>query len=112
MAHWGMRTAVQLGYHRVSSRAVGLRWRKDKSVMSPQRTALLAAFGMVEAEVPDRFFVALALLELLSDLAEQEPLLVVAEDAQWLDRSTVGVLAFVARRVEHEPIVVLAACRE
>jgi DNA-binding CsgD family transcriptional regulator len=79
---------------------------------APQRTALLAAFGMVEAEVPDRFFVALALLELLSDVAEQEPLLVVAEDAQWLDRSTVGVLAFVARRVEHEPIVVLAACRE
>ena len=79
---------------------------------APQRTALLAAFGMVEAEVPDRFFVALALLELLSDVAEQEPLLVVAEDAQWLDRSTVGVLAFVARRVEHEPIVVLVASRE
>ncbi len=71
---------------------------------APQRTALLAAFGMVEAEVTDRFLVALALLELLSDVAEQEPLLVVAEDAQWLDRSTVGVLAFVARRVEHESL--------
>src|SRR5918997_2215197 len=79
---------------------------------APQRTALLAAFGMVEAEVTDRFLVALALLELLSDVAEQAPLLVVAEDAQWLDRSTVGVLAFVARRVEHEPIIVLAASRE
>jgi DNA-binding CsgD family transcriptional regulator/tetratricopeptide (TPR) repeat protein len=79
---------------------------------APQRTALLAAFGMVEAEVTDRFLVALALLEVLSDVAEQEPLLVVAEDAQWLDRSTVGVLAFVARRVEHEPIIVLAASRE
>ena len=79
---------------------------------APQRTALLAAFGMVEADVTDRFLAALALLELLSDVAEQAPLLVVAEDAHWLDRSTVGVLGFIARRVEHEPIVVLAASRE
>src|ERR687896_589 len=206
-----MLTGVQLGYHIRSSRAVGLRWREDKSVMStqrianygaaggpnfaregelaqlerlidglpergsallvrgeagigkstllaaasqraeaagmrvlrasgvqsearlpfaglhqlvlpvlgraehlpaPQRTALLAAFGMVEAEVTDRFFVALALLELLSDVAEQTPLLVVAEDAHWLDRPTAGVLGFIARRIEHEPIVVLAASRE
>ncbi|CAA9426105.1 MAG: hypothetical protein AVDCRST_MAG03-2904 [uncultured Rubrobacteraceae bacterium] len=78
----------------------------------PQRTALFAAFGMVAAEAPDRFLIALALLELLSDVAERAPLLVVAEDAQWLDRSTIGALAFVARRVEHEPIVVLAASRD
>ena len=79
---------------------------------TPQRTALLAAFGMIETEAPDRFLIALALLELLSDVAERAPLLVVAEDAQWLDRSTVGALAFVARRVEHEPIIVLAASRD
>ncbi|CAA9219068.1 MAG: hypothetical protein AVDCRST_MAG04-532 [uncultured Acetobacteraceae bacterium] len=78
----------------------------------PQRTALFAAFGMVAAEAPDRFLIALALLELLSDVAERAPLLVVAEDAQWLDRSTIGALAFVARRVEHEPIVVVAASRD
>jgi DNA-binding CsgD family transcriptional regulator/tetratricopeptide (TPR) repeat protein len=78
----------------------------------PQRTALFAAFGMIEKEAPDRFLIALALLELLSDVAERTPLLVVAEDAQWLDRSTIGALAFVARRVEHEPIVVLAASRD
>jgi hypothetical protein len=67
---------------------------------------------MIEMEAPDRFLIALALLELLSDVAERAPLLVVAEDAQWLDRSTIGALAFVARRVEHEPIVVLAAGRD
>ncbi len=78
-----------------------------------QRAALLAAFGMAEAtEAPDRFLIALAVLELLSDAAERAPLLVVAEDAHWLDRSTADVLAFVARRVEHEPIVVLLASRE
>jgi predicted ATPase len=71
---------------------------------APQQTALLAAFGMTEAAAPDRFLIALAVLELLSDAAERAPLLVVADDAQWLDRSTAGVLGFVARRVEHEPI--------
>ena len=83
-----------------------------ESLPAPQRTALLAAFGMVETEVTDRFLVALALLELLSDVAEQAPVLVVAEDAHWLDRSSANVLAFIARRLEHEPIVVLAASRE
>ena len=68
---------------------------------TPQRGALLAAFGMVEAaEAPDRFSIALAVLELLSDAAQPASLLVVVEDAHWLDRSTADVLAFVARRVE------------
>ena len=80
---------------------------------TPQREALLAAFGMAEAaEAPDRFLIALAVLELLSDAAEHAPLLVVAEDAHWLGRSTADVLAFVARRVEHEPLVVLVASRD
>ena len=74
---------------------------------------MLATFGMAEAaEAPDRFLLALAVLELLSEAAEQTMLLVIAEDAQWLDRSTVGVLAFVARRIEHEKILMLAASRE
>ncbi|WP_207956752.1 ATP-binding protein [Rubrobacter tropicus] len=79
---------------------------------APQKKALLAAFGIIEDTAPDRFLIALAVLELLSDAAEQSPLLVVVDDAQWLDRSTVEVLAFVARRVEHEPIGVLVAIRE
>ncbi len=78
---------------------------------APQRTALLAAFGMTEEEAPDRFLIALAVLELLSEVAERVPLVVVADDAHWFDSSTAGVLAFVARRVEHEPIVVLVASR-
>jgi hypothetical protein len=72
-----------------------------------------AAFGMSEAaEVPYRFLIALAVLELLSDAAQRAPVLVVLEDAHWLDRSTADVLAFIARRVEHERIVVLIASRE
>ena len=79
---------------------------------APQRDALLSAFGMKEAAAPDRFLIALAVLELLSEVAERTSLLVVAEDAQWLDRSSAEVLASVARRVEHEPIVVLVASRD
>jgi hypothetical protein len=55
---------------------------------APQQTALLTAFGMLEESVPDRFLIGLAVLELLSDAAERAPVLVVAEDAQWLDGST------------------------
>jgi Protein of unknown function (DUF3070) len=51
-------------------------------------------------------------LDLLSDAATESPLLLVAEDAHWLDRPSVDVLGFVARRLESDPIVVLAAARE
>jgi predicted ATPase len=79
---------------------------------APQRTALLAAFGMAEArEAPDRFMIGLAALELLSDAAERTPVLVVADDAQWLDPSTAAALGFLARRVEHEPVGLLVALR-
>jgi hypothetical protein len=79
---------------------------------APQQTALLTAFGMLEESVPDRFLIGLAVLELLSDAAERAPVLVVAEDAQWLDGSTARALAFVARRVEHEPMGLLVAIRD
>jgi predicted ATPase len=78
----------------------------------PQRAALKAAFGIADADAPDRFLIALATLDLLGDAAASSPLLLVAEDAHWLDRSTADVLAFVARRVSVEPIVVLLSVRE
>jgi len=77
-----------------------------------QRVALLAAFGMADAAAPDLFLIALAALELLADTAARSPLLLIVEDAQWLDRPSGDVLAFVARRLESEPIVLLTAVRE
>jgi DNA-binding CsgD family transcriptional regulator len=77
-----------------------------------QRVALLAAFGMTDVVAPDLFLIALAALELLADTAARSPLLLIVEDAQWLDRPSGDVLAFVARRLESEPIVLLAAVRE
>jgi len=78
----------------------------------PQREALGTAFGLSSGTRPDRFLVGLALLSLLSDAADQEPLLCLIDDAQWLDQSSAQVLAFVARRLQAEPIVLLFAERE
>jgi DNA-binding CsgD family transcriptional regulator len=78
----------------------------------PQRDALAAAFGMIEGPAPNAFLTGLAVLELLAESAATMPVLVIADDAHWLDRSTADVLAFVARRLEHEPIALLAAVRD
>jgi DNA-binding CsgD family transcriptional regulator len=77
----------------------------------PQRAAIQAAFGLREAAAPDFFLIALASLDLLSEMAAAAPLLLVIDDAQWLDVATSDVLTFVARRLELEPIVVLFAVR-
>ena len=77
-----------------------------------QRQALLGAFGQAEAEGPEMVRIALAVLDLLANAAARTPLLVIAEDAHWLDRSTVDVLSFVARRLGSDPIIMLVALRD
>ncbi|MER5648791.1 AAA family ATPase [Streptosporangium sp. NPDC002524] len=77
-----------------------------------QREALLGAFGMAEVSDPEPFLVALAVLNLLGEVAARRPLLIVVDDLQWLDRPTIEVLGFVARRVRSDPIVLLMALRD
>ena len=60
---------------------------------SPQRDALGTAFGLSPGAQPDRFLVGLAVLSLLSDTAEERPLLCLIDDAQWLDQSSAQALA-------------------
>lgn len=79
---------------------------------SPQRAALEAAFGLSDTVAPDLFLIALATLDLLVEAAQPAPLLMIADDAHWLDRPTCDVLAFVARRVHLEPVVLMLAIRE
>jgi DNA-binding CsgD family transcriptional regulator len=78
----------------------------------PQRAALGVAFGLTAGAAPDRFLVGLAALSLLSEAAEQQPLLCVIDDAQWLDRASAQALAFVARRLLAEPVALVIATRE
>jgi hypothetical protein len=63
-------------------------------------------------DAAEHFRIAIAVLDLLSEVAADAPLLVIAEDAHWLDRPSSDVLAFVARRLESDPIILLAATRD
>ena len=78
----------------------------------PQRAALETAFGLAAGPAPDRFLVGLAVLNLLSQVAGEGPLVCVVDDAQWLDRPSVQALAFAARRLPAEPLLVLFAAQE
>lgn len=77
-----------------------------------QRAALDAAFGLTREAAPEHYRIAMAALDLLSDVAADAPLLLVVDDAQWLDGPSAGVLAFVARRIASDPVVLIAACRD
>jgi DNA-binding CsgD family transcriptional regulator len=78
----------------------------------PQRDALEVALGLSAGRTPNPFLVGLAVLNLFSEAAEERPLLCVVDDAQWLDRASARILAFVARRLLAERIVVVFAARE
>jgi DNA-binding CsgD family transcriptional regulator len=78
-----------------------------------QRSALFSAFGMHDdTGAPDIFLVALAALSLLTESAALKPILLIADDAQWLDEATYEVLAFISRRLSSDPIVLFAAMRD
>jgi DNA-binding CsgD family transcriptional regulator len=78
---------------------------------APYRDALGVAFGHVAGSPPDRLFVGLALLALLSQLASERPILCVIDDAQWLDRESAQALAIAARRLGSEQIAFLFGAR-
>ncbi|WP_328600997.1 AAA family ATPase [Actinomadura physcomitrii] len=79
---------------------------------APQRAALETVFGIRAEAPPERFLVALAVLSLLSDASEERPLLCAVDDAHWVDRASLQVLGFVARRLLAESVVLLFGTRE
>ncbi len=78
---------------------------------APQRDALGTAFGLASGAPRDRFLVGVAVLSLLSDSAEAQPLVCLVDDAQWIDRASSQVLGFVARRLAAESVVLIFAAR-
>ncbi len=82
------------------------------SLPEPQREAMAVAFGLSAGETPDRFLVGLAALSLLSAAAEDRPLLVLVDDAQWLGAASRQALAFVARRLGADSVALLLTARE
>ncbi|MQA77089.1 MAG: AAA family ATPase [Streptosporangiales bacterium] len=106
----GVEPEADLGYatlHRLMFSVLGSLDRLPE----PQARALGVVFGRAEGTAPDRFLVALAVLSLLSETAGERPLLCLVDDAQWADPLSMDVLAFVARRLDTEPIALAMAAR-
>ena len=91
-----------------------LRPVRDRALdlLPEHRATLDAAFGLGSQEPPSHWRIAMAALDLLCDVATAAPVLAVVDDAHWLDRQTTEVLAFIARRVEADPILMLTATRD
>lgn len=106
----GVEPERMLGYAALHRLLLPMLDQVDRLPM-PQARALRVVFGRDEGAVPDRFMVALAAMNLLSELAEDRPVVCLVDDVQWADRETIDVLGFAARRLDGEPIAVILATR-
>jgi DNA-binding CsgD family transcriptional regulator len=121
--------AIESGADFGVARAVGVEWEMElafaalqqlcspsldllERLPDPQRVAIEVALGLSGGRAPNQFLVGLAVLNLMSEAAEEQPLLCVVDDAQWLDRASARVFAFVARRLLAERIAMVFAARE
>jgi DNA-binding CsgD family transcriptional regulator len=107
----GVESEMELAFAALQQLCAPLLDRLDR-LPTPQRDALGVAFGLRAGHAPDRFLVGLAVLSLLAQVAQEQPLLCVVDDAQWLDRASAQALVFVARRLLAEPVALVLVTRE
>src|SRR6202020_1119149 len=107
----GVESEMELTFAALQQFCAPLLDRLDR-LPAPQQDALAVAFGLRAGNPPDRFLVGLAVLSLLSEAAEEQPLLCVVDDAQWLDRASAQALVFVARRLLAESVALIFATRD
>jgi DNA-binding CsgD family transcriptional regulator len=106
----GVESEMELPYAGLHQLCAPMLGRLDR-LPAPQRDALGTAFGISTGPPPNRFLVALAALNLMAAVCEQQPLLCVVDDEQWLDQASAEVLGFVGRRLLAEPIGLVFATR-
>jgi DNA-binding CsgD family transcriptional regulator len=106
----GVQSEMELAFAGLHQLCVPLLDRVE-ALPAPQGDALRTAFGLCPGAAPDRFLLGVAVLGLLSEAAGERPLICLVDDAQWLDRASAQVLAFVARRLLAEPVGVVFGAR-
>ncbi|TDW90527.1 regulatory LuxR family protein [Kribbella pratensis] len=106
----GVESEIELAYASLHQLCIPFLDRLDQ-LPPPQRTALETTFGLASGTPPDRFVVGLGVLNLLSHAAEEQPMLCIIDDAQWLDQASAQALEFVARRLHAEPVAMVFAVR-
>ena len=77
----------------------------------PQARALRVAFGQ-EVGTVEPFLVAVATLSMLTEAAEERPVVCVVDDAHWLDSASTDALLFATRRLEADPVAMVFAARD
>jgi hypothetical protein len=107
----GVESEMELAFAALQQLCAPMLDRLDR-LPAPQRDALGVAFGLRAGDPPDRFLVGLAVLSLLSELAREQPLLCVVDDAQSLDLASAQALVFVARRLLAESVALVLVTRE
>jgi DNA-binding CsgD family transcriptional regulator len=85
---------------------------RPSSLPDVQQHALLTALGLRDGPAPQLFLIALAALTLITDTAATQPVVLVIDDVQWIDAPTNDVLAFISRRVRHDPVMMISALRD
>lgn len=107
----GVEFETELAFAALHQLTAPLLDRRDQ-LPEPQREALETAFGLSAGKAADRFLVGLAMLGLLSEVAADQPLLCIIDDAQWLDQASAQALGLVGRRIAAEPVLLVFALRE